>query len=313
MIELLLILLGLIVIIIIPTTFIKQNSKGSSKSYLSSISVRPTASHPAIPLRNPVRTWIVNVPLTPFRAPLKRLPAIPIPDKYYHKPITPIRDQGDCGACWAFVICDTLSDRIYQRNKYRITLSPQHLLNCYDKTGCDGGSPEECVIWMANTKFRLNTSRMIPYKATSGSISDIGKCTAGGIVGVGENSVISIVEFIPEVGYDSTVLKQNILNMKRELVSGGPMYAAISVYDDLFRFSGDGVYEHDPKSHIIGGHAVEIIGYVGNEYWICKNSWGQEWPRQSKTPGIFKVKMGVNMCGIESRCGTAEPIVYGQK
>ena len=318
MIELIVILFGLILVIVTPVLFPLQKEPKGEKSHLHSISIRPTASHPAIPLRNPVRTWIVNVPLTPFRAPLKRLPPVDIPHSLIHPSITAVRNQGDCGSCWAFAICDSLSDRIYHRTKRsgrgaKLTLSPQHLLNCYDPTGCEGGSPEECVIWMAKTKFRVTTASRIPYKASSGGGSGIRACTSSGIVGVGENSVISIVEFIPEVAYDHAILKQNILNMKRELVLGGPIYSAISVYDDLFRFTGDGVYEHDPKSTIIGGHAIEIIGYVGNQYWICKNSWGKEWPRQSKTPGYFKVKMGVNMCGIESRCGTAEPILYGER
>ena len=309
----LIILSGLMIIFINPLLFTVQKEPKGKKTHHLAISVRPTASHPAIPLRNPVKTWIVNVPLTPFRAPLKRLPPVSIPDSLIHKSITPIHDQGDCGACWAFAICDTLSDRAYLRGRHRLTLSSQQLLNCYDPTGCDGGSPEECVIWLANNQFRINTSKKIPYKASSGGDTSIRKCVLGGVVGVGENSVVSIVEFIPEIGYDISTLKQNVENMKRELVLGGPMYTAISVYDDLFQFTGDGVYERDPKSHLIGGHAVEIVGYHRDQYWVCKNSWGDEWPRDSKTPGYFKVKMGVNMCGIESRCGSAEPILYGRR
>lgn len=323
MIQIQLFLVALTLIVVMSTMFKPKQPKTGGKGKKSeddrtpimSMSVRPTASHPAIPLRNPVRTWIVNVPLTPFRAPLKRLAPVAVPYSIYHKSVTPVRDQGDCGACWAFVVCDTLSDRSYirSRDKFRVTLSPQHLINCFDPEGCDGGSPEECVIWMANSKFRLATAKQIPYKVSDGSKSGISQCESIGLIGIGDNSVVSLVEFIPEDGYDKDTLQANIINMKRELATGGPIYTAITVYDDLFGFTGNGVYERDPKSHVIGGHAVEIVGYSGDNYWICKNSWGTKWPRNSKSPGIFKVKMGVNMCGIESRCGTAEPIVYGRK
>ena len=106
--------------------------------------------------------------------------------------------------------------------------------------------------------------------------------------------------------------------MKLELINAGPFYAAINVYKDFLKFSGQGIYRSN-KGKEIGGHAIEIIGYcdknVDNRpgyrsaYWICRNSWGDNWPLEIKDKGYFALPMGENFCGVESRCGPFLPDV----
>lgn len=283
----------------------------------------------AVPLRDQVHTWIVNVPLTPFKAPLVKIPKV---DKifpfllYKTQYLTPIRNQGDCGSCWAFALCDQLADQamIMSGGLFRENLSVQQLLECYKKDGCDGGSPENASMWLEEKGVELATEKEYPYREYSGGYVN-GTCrknVKGNKVKVDSGSVASIVEFIPEEKYDEEILKQNILNMKKTLIEKGPFYCAMTVYDDLFTYTGTSVYKKGKNASIIGGHAIEIIGYaekgVDNRkgfqeaYWICRNSWGETWPTKSSTPGYFSVKMGVNMCGIESRCGYAVPKIVGK-
>jgi len=46
-------------------------------------------------------------------------------------------------------------------------------------------------------------------------------------------------------------------------------------------------------------HAVLAVGYDSikedKEYWIIKNSWGTRWGED----GYFRIKKGINRCGIE--------------
>lgn len=300
---------------------------GRSKT-IQRILARPIVPHPALPLRDHVHTWIVNVPLTPFKAPLILLPPVKkLPDFILYKPeyLTPVRNQGDCGSCWAFSVCDILSDRlmIQTGGLFNQNLSVQQLMSCFDRNGCDGGSPEDACMWLSKTQYPLITSREMPYREANGGYV-LSKCPKKfkkkqHKVRVKEGSVKSLVEFISEEGYNKTILKKNIENMKRALVESGPFYCAMSVYDDLFSFSGIEVYKRKKGADLIGGHAIQVIGYSNkgvdkrpgfeDAYWICRNSWGKDWPIESIMSGYFTVEMGVNMCGIESRCGYAEPVL----
>jgi len=70
---------------------------------------------------------------------------------------------------------------------------------------------------------------------------------------------------------------------------------------ELFNHSGtfrDGIYD-DPACPKGTSHSVLIVGYGtenGTDYWLCKNSWSTEWGNI----GYFKIRRGVNRCGITS-------------
>lgn len=300
---------------------------GQSKE-LKSIRLTPIAPSLAIPLRNNLHTYIVNVPLTPFKSPLVILPPVKIIYSYLcykQQYLSPIQQQGECGSCFACSVSSMLSDKVMidTGGIFNETLSVQQLLACFDRNGCDGGSPEDLCIWLGQTQLGINTDNKIPYTQYSGGLVDT-KCIekSGVKVYVKEGSVRSIVKFIPEDDQiDQNILQQNVLNMKKTLIEYGPFFCAMSVYDDLFMFSGTEIYTKGKKASLIGGHAIEIIGYCEKNvdprkgfrdaYWICRNSWGENWPLQSSTKGYFCVRMGVNECGIESRCAYAVPEVRG--
>lgn len=281
----------------------------------------------AFPLSDSEHTYIVNVPLTPFKSPLIILPPIDKPFPYLcykRKYLSPILNQGDCGCCWIIGVLTMLSDRLVIKTAglFNDALSPQQILTCFSPDGCDGGSPEDLCIWLNNTKFGINTNKSIPFKMQQGGDID-SKCSSknGTKVYIEPNSVKSITQFIPEKNYDPDILQKNIVNMKSTLASFGPFYCAMTVYDDLFGFDGVSIYSRNPKASVIGGHCIEIIGYcdkgidkrIGfnkSGYWIARTSWG-DWPTSSKTKGYFCIEMGTNNCGIESRCGIAEPNIIG--
>jgi len=268
---------------------------------------------------------IARVPLDRFTSELKSYQE----EKYFSffvyntDYLTDTIDQGECGACWAFSICNTLSDKIslFTEGNTKKILSVQQILGCFKEVtnGCDGYSPEKLVIWLNKNKIKLKTNEEIPYaQANNLDIKD--NCDISIIgVGVQHDSVFSLTEWIEEINPDATKLYNNINRMKYELNSNGPFYSVMTVYEDLYNYNGLSVYKHTQGTNPVGGHAIEIIGYCNADinnsegYWICKNTWGQTWPLDSEVKNYFAIVMGKNECGIESRCGSFNPDYYTPK
>jgi len=266
-----------------------------------------------------------NIPLDPFISPLKiNKPPAAIPKflLYKKKYLSPIWDQGTCGSCWAFSISSMLSDRLslLTQGRFNKMLSTQQILECYNpKESCTGASPEKALMFLDKRRYKLKLNDTYPYKQKD-ETSVTGLCVRSRLgISIKLNSVKRLTEWIEDINPDPKILKENILNMKLELLRHGPIIAAMAVYYDLYTYNGLGIYKHDPSSKFIGGHAIEIVGYcdplvdkrksligVSEGYWICRNCWGLDWPIQTQN-GYFMIKMGTNECGIESRCCVAIP------
>lgn len=99
-------------------------------------------------------------------------------------------------------------------------------------------------------------------------------------------------------------------NIRKEIYKWGPVSSGMMVYDDFIDWEGNGIYEYDKKSQLIGGHAIVILGWGeknGKKYWIVRNSWGEEWGDK----GYFKILRGVNHCEIEENCFVGFPNIPG--
>lgn len=70
----------------------------------------------------------------------------------------------------------------------------------------------------------------------------------------------------------------------------------------------------------IGGHVLQLCGWSDSantdepgfeiKFWICKQSWGLEYPSHSiMAKGYMFVEMGRNVSGIESRASTCMPVI----
>ena len=244
-----------------------------------------------------------------------------IPDIFIYNPriITPVRNQENCGACWAFVIASLIADCISVKIiRFKKNLSVQELLTCYPNTdGCEGAKVEDVLKWLEESQFKIsiNDNYEPANKNKCLKFSEIG-------INIVKNSVISLCKYIEkESGVDKkdeVILSQNIYNMKTYILNNGPIYSAISVYSDFPIFNGLGIYKTSSKD-FLGGHALEIVGWCDkgvdlrenykDGYWVCKNSWGNKWAKFYDYPGYCAILMGQNECGIESRAGAAEPDV----
>ena len=96
-------------------------------------------------------------------------------------------------------------------------------------------------------------------------------------------------------------------NIKKVIYKWGPIASSIKIYPDFYTFDAvNDIYIWNKKGLLLGGHAVEIVGW-GTEknidFWIIKNSWGEQWGNE----GYFKIQRGVNMCDIEYNCIAVVP------
>ncbi|KAM8972231.1 cathepsin K-like [Pelodytes ibericus] len=206
------------------------------------------------------------------------------------KCVTPVKSQGQCGSCWAFAAVGVIESRLCLKNDELITLSEQQLVDCdSDNYGCCGGFP----------------------------ISTLGYVAENGIMKT-EDYEYTERRFICEYDTDKAInlntSKYYILpgeeNIATAIAIDGPITVGFGVdVDFMFYYSGifDGSCSEQPN------HAIIIVGYGSEveeeedetnevEYWIIKNSWGEQWGEA----GYGKIKRNVNKCNIADMAATID-------
>jgi cathepsin B len=238
-----------------------------------------------------------------------------LPPYFQHTKIVPVRDQGVCTSCWTFSVADMLADRMcmYTQGAFYEQLSVQSMLSCYtEHSGCYvGGAPELVYEWIA--KHGLPLARDYPYEQYY--TPTISKCKK-------VHSVITLdrKETIIQICKSEYSSHQNIQNMKNEIFLNGPIVGSFTIYDSFVTHTPNRVFELDANNTGTkrGEHSIEILGWCdkgydtrpffsGHAYWICRTSWGQDWPDVGMG-SIFYSVLGINQCGIEARASSARPI-----
>ncbi|CAI4223637.1 unnamed protein product [Auanema sp. JU1783] len=224
-----------------------------------------------------------------------------------------IRDQSDCGACWAFAAAEAMSDRtcIASNAKVNPTLSADDILSCCGSAcgnGCKGGYPIQafkfwnshgvCTGGLYGSHVGCKPYPFAPCgshaneQACPESEYDTPKCTSTCL----ESSYKISYNDDKHYGKTAYGVSKNVAAIQKELMSHGPVEAAFTVYEDFYHYTG-GVYVHTGGKRL-GGHAVKIVGWGvdnGTPYWNIANSWSTTWGEK----GFFRIIRGVNEVGIE--------------
>jgi len=228
--------------------------------------------------------------------------------------LSEIRDQGDCGSCWAFGAVEAMTDRTCIKSNGQLTpeLSAEDVLSCCGSCGmgCAGGFPGSAWQWWTGQGVvtgGLYDSHLGCYPYQVAACDHHAK---GMYPPCGQNEVPTppCVKKC-ETGYNMTYtadkqkgktaysVSSNVASIQTEIMTNGPVEASYTVYMDFVSYKS-GVYVHKTGA-ALGGHAVKILGWgVLNNvpYWTVANSWNTDWGAQ----GYFLIKRGVNECGIES-------------
>ena len=196
-----------------------------------------------------------------------------------------IRDQSNCGSCWAHAASEVLSDRfcISSNNSINIVLSPQDMVSCdYFDLGCNGGILT--MSWLYLRLFGIVSDECKKYTSGDGSVRFCRwKC---------DTSDVEYKKYKASGFYYLFTINQ----IKNDIMKYGPIESGFSVYSDFMNYKS-GIYSKGEGVELLGGHAVKIVGWGeenGVEYWIVANSWGKNWGEN----GYFRIKM--RECGIEN-------------
>lgn len=207
--------------------------------------------------------------------------------------VTPVRNQGGCGSCWAFSAIADMEASYGRKYNKAIDLSQQQLVDCDLKDGgCNGG-------WMmtAWTQYFKNnqqpyslTNSMYPYAMMSPNGKQRNTCTANGALGP---VVVTNTQNIIGTQTWSIQAEETVMGY---LAQNGPAAIAVNA-DGWGNYKGGIATTASLRCTQALTHAVNLVGYGeenGQKYWIIRNSWSASWGEK----GYIRLARGANTCCV---------------
>ncbi|XGW24148.1 hypothetical protein V3C99_005954 [Haemonchus contortus] len=227
-----------------------------------------------------------------------------------------IRDQANCGSCWAVSTAAAITDRICiaTKGKKQIEISASDIMSCCTKcgNGCRGGWPIRAFEFFSNEGVvsggNYASKGCYPYAlhpcGQHGNETFYGDCEVA-------RAPTPMCQRKCQPGYrrqyrtdkrfgkllSAYKLPRWVPAIQREIMERGSVVATFTTYSDFSRYKS-GIYKHT-AGRAKGRHAVKIIGWGtenGTDYWIIANSWHDDWGEK----GFFRMIRGIDDCGIES-------------
>jgi len=219
-----------------------------------------------------------------------------LPDTYDWRDkgaVTEVKDQGQCGSCWAFSSTGNMEGQWFLAGHSLVSLSEQNLVDCDHEcldpndcdAGCEGGLQPNAFNYVIKTGG-IDTEASYPYTAEDDTCA------------FKANSIGAKIS-------NWTFVSKDEDQAQAYLVEHGPL--AVAVDATIWQFYFGGVITVGCGSSL--DHGVLIVGY-GQEtdiwgnlitYWTIKNSWGADWGYD----GYVYIEMGTGCCGVDQYITTS--------
>ena len=198
--------------------------------------------------------------------------------------VNPVRNQGDCGSCWAFSAVSSMENALWRAQNISVGLSEQELVDCsseYGNGGCNGGWMTSAYRYVRDNG--ISTELNYPYNGLTNDCRNNKKKRKP------RYSVTSFPSF-PE----------GVLNLQRAVVQG-----VVSIAYNVgaeFQSYKSGVFNRTfTNCESTVNHGMNVVGYhidadPAKSYFIVRNSWGTNWGEQ----GYIKIVWGsgVGNCNL---------------
>merc|ERR1711959_548032 len=205
--------------------------------------------------------------------------------------VTPVKNQGQCGSCWAFSTTGSLEGAYQIANGKLLSFSEQELVDCagsFGNQGCNGG--------LMDNGFKYVQSKGDALESTYSYTGKTGTCSKS-------KQSDAAIKGSQVTGFHD-VQSDSVAQMEAA-VAQGPVSIAIEADQSGFQFYKSGVFSGKCGTNL--DHGVLAVGYGtdgGKDYWKVKNSWGSTWGQAGY------IMMARNIANKKGQCGIAAQPSY---
>ena len=197
--------------------------------------------------------------------------------------VNPVKDQGQCGSCWAFGSVQAQESQWALKHNILYSLSESNLVDCVvDCFGCSGGNVKWAygyIHYLQGGHFMLESD--YPYTPKKG------KCQFD------KTKAVTQLH-----GYNTVKNDEN--ELKIAVAQNGPYAIAIDASHSSFQLYTNGIYNEKSCSSSSLDHAVGLVGYGvdnGVDFWLVRNSWSTGW---GEAGYVRIIRNAGNRCGVAS-------------
>jgi C1A family cysteine protease len=199
--------------------------------------------------------------------------------------VTPVKDQAQCGSCWAFSSTGAMEGMWKIFHGALTSLSEEQLVQCVNLCyGCNGGNTGLVFGYYAKNNYMYGEAAY-PYTSGTGTTGTC-KYPASG-------------KTTTKTTGSTSVTPNSVADMKTALAQ---QPVSIAIEADQYQFSAykSGIFDNTSCGTSLD-HAVLLVGYGsqdGQEYYLMKNSWGTSWGES----GYMKMAIignGPGICGCQ--------------